>query len=160
MRKGIVLLITIFFISAISILILQNLKNTEEYLDTISFDTKLSQTQISMDNIQDEIPKFFKKNKDNIDQILENTAILPLSFGDINVLLNIVLIPRYGPIGAAVATTISYVAGSITYLIIFMKLTELGIWTCILISRKDFSYLISIFSKQLTLMKNSINSVG
>ena len=90
----------------------------------------------------------------------EYDSYLGVGIGILNVLLNIVLIPRYGPIGAAVATTISYVAGSITYLIIFMKLTELGIWTCILISRKDFSYLISIFSKQLTLMKNSINSVG
>ena len=89
MKKGIVLLITIFFIAAISILILQNLQNTEKYLDTISFDTKLSQTQITMDNIQKEIPKFFKKHKDEIDTLLENTEILPLSFGNVNVLLNI-----------------------------------------------------------------------
>ncbi len=90
MRKSIVLLITLFFIATISILILQNLKDTDKFLDEISFDSSLSQVQITIDNIQQEVPNFLNKNKENIDVILENTEAIPLQFGNIDILLNIV----------------------------------------------------------------------
>ncbi len=89
MKKSIVLLITLFFISAISILILQNLKDTDDYLNTLTFDASLSQTQITMDNMMDEIPKYLKANIDNIDIILENSSAVPLNFENIDIVLNI-----------------------------------------------------------------------
>lgn len=90
MRKSIVLLITLFFIATISILILQNLKDTDDFLNELAFDNSLSQVQITIDNIQKEIPKYFYKNKDNIDIILENSSAVPLNYGNVELLLNII----------------------------------------------------------------------
>jgi hypothetical protein len=90
MQKSIVLLITLFFITTISILILQNLKDTDDFLNELAFDNSLSQIQITIDNIQKEIPKYLNKNKNNIDAILENFELIPLFYGNINIVLNIV----------------------------------------------------------------------
>ena len=95
MKKSIVLLITLFFISAISILILQNLKDSEEFLNVVDFDTKLSQTKISIQNLNSEVMKFFKTNN-NIDEIIKQLPIdLPLTL-DKNVDL-IIHIEQYFP---------------------------------------------------------------
>jgi hypothetical protein len=88
-KKGIVLLITIFFISAISILILQNIKDTEQLLDNSSYNSDLSQVQITIQNIKDEIPKFLTKNKANIDIILEKASVIPFKYGNVDLVLNI-----------------------------------------------------------------------
>jgi len=89
-KKSIVLLITIFFISAISVLILQNLDDTNQYLDEVNSQNSISQTQITIQNIMEEIPKYLKKNKDDIEKILENTEEgIPLSIGNINIFLTI-----------------------------------------------------------------------
>ena len=90
MRKSIVLLITLFFIATISILILKNLKDTDDFLNELALDNSLSQVQITIDNIQKEIPKYFYKNKDNIDIILENSSAVPLNYGNVELLLNII----------------------------------------------------------------------
>jgi len=90
MRKSIVLLITLFFIATISILILQNLKDTDDFLNELAFDNSLSQVQITIDNIQKELPKYFYKNRDNIDIILENSSAVPLNYGNVELLLNII----------------------------------------------------------------------
>ena len=82
-KKGIVLLITLFFISAISLLILQNLKDSENFFKIINTNTSLTQTQISIKNVNDEIMGFFKKNKDDIDDILEKLPpTIPLELND------------------------------------------------------------------------------
>ena len=39
-----------------------------------------------------------------------------------NVVLNLILIPKYGIIGASIATTISYIAGRITCYILFKEI--------------------------------------
>ncbi len=88
-KKSIVLLITLFFISAISVLILQNLKDTEDFLDEISSQSSLSQVQITINNINTEIPKYLKSNSDNIDDILANAKAVPLQFGNVDILLSI-----------------------------------------------------------------------
>lgn len=92
-RKGIVLLITIFFISAISILILQNIKDAEQLLDNSSYNSDLAQVQIAIQNIKNEIPKFFTKNKDNIDAILKKASVIPFTYGNVDIILNI---EKYG----------------------------------------------------------------
>ncbi len=88
-KKSIVLLITLFFISAISILILQNLRDTEQFIDEISSYSSLQQIQISIDNVNKEIPKYLKKNQADIDEILKKTQDMPLQFGNVNILFNI-----------------------------------------------------------------------
>ncbi|MCK5111100.1 MAG: hypothetical protein KAQ94_06235 [Arcobacteraceae bacterium] len=88
-KKSIVLLITLFFISAISILILQNLKDTEQFLDELSSGSSLSQIQITIDNVREEVPKYLNKNKDDIDEILNNTQVVALQVGNVDILLNI-----------------------------------------------------------------------
>ena len=88
-KKGIVLLITLFFITAISILILQNLKDTDKFIEEISFDNSLSQVQITINNIKEEIPKYLKKHEDDIDEVLDNSQAVPLSYGNVDLLLNI-----------------------------------------------------------------------
>ncbi|MEA3498915.1 MAG: hypothetical protein U9R16_07650 [Campylobacterota bacterium] len=88
-KKSIVLLITIFFISAISVLILQNLDDTDQYLDETKSQNMIAQTQITIQNIKEEIPKYLKKNKENIDEILENTENIPLKFGNVDIKLSI-----------------------------------------------------------------------
>lgn len=88
-KKSIILLITLFFISTISILILQNLKDTSTYLDSIEYENSLVQLQISIENINEEVPKYLKKNKENIEDMLEEKQVIPFSFGNIDILLNV-----------------------------------------------------------------------
>ena len=45
----------------------------------------------------------------------------------INFILNLFLIPRYGGIGAAWATNVSYAAGSVTFLIIFSRMVKMPV---------------------------------
>ena len=88
-KKSIILHITLFFITAISIIILKNLNDTENFLDDISHDNSLTQLQITINNIKDEIPKFLAKNKDDIDDILEYSSVVPFKVKDIDILLKI-----------------------------------------------------------------------
>jgi len=90
MKKGIVLLITLFFISSISLLILQNLDDSEEFIKNASYDSTLTQLKLTSKNVQDEIINLISKNKDNIDEILEvSSSGIPLNYGyvDINITL-------------------------------------------------------------------------
>ena len=127
MRKSIVLLITLFFITTISILILQNLKDTDRFLDNISSDSSLSQIQITIENVQSEIPKFFKKNEDNLEQILENSSAVPLSFGNVDLLLNIeeYEMPQFNinELNATVTSTSSF-SNNINYQYDFLELVK------------------------------------
>jgi len=94
-KKGIILLVTIFFITTISILILQNLQDTDMFLDELSYDKSSIQMQISIKNVKDEIPKFLRKlkkdYKDEFDTMIKKPIILPLKIqnSNINILLNI-----------------------------------------------------------------------
>ena len=126
-RKSIVLLITLFFISSISILILQNLDDTDKFLDEVSRDTSLSQIQITIDNVKKEIPDFFNKNKENIDEILENTSIVPFEVGDVNLLLNITeyTLPPFNinKLNTAITTSESFI-NNINYKYDFLQLVN------------------------------------
>ncbi len=70
-------------------LVFQNLKDSKKFLDQVSYESSLSQLQITIDNIKEEIPKYFKKNKEDVETILENSQSVPLKFGNVNVLLSI-----------------------------------------------------------------------
>jgi len=70
-KKAIVLLITLMFITSISVLILQNLKDSEKFFKVIGTNMSLTQTQITVQNVNYEIRKFFKnKNSEDIQEIL------------------------------------------------------------------------------------------
>ena len=92
-KKGIILLITLFFISAISVLILKNLGDSEKFISEVSFDTKLTQFKIVNENVQNEIIKILNENKDYIDDILEKAQIIPLRYGNVNLLIELVELP-------------------------------------------------------------------
>ncbi len=95
-KKGIVLLITLFFISAISILILKNLEDSETFLNSISYDSKLNQLKITHRNIIKQVMKLVNENKDNIDIILEKAQSIPLSFNGINLVINLEILDSQG----------------------------------------------------------------
>ncbi|VAY86211.1 hypothetical protein MNB_ARC-1_870 [hydrothermal vent metagenome] len=88
-KKSVVLLTTLLFISAISVLIIKNLDDTEKFLNIIDSRNSLTQTQITINNIRNEIPEFFKNNKENVDDILQYTQNLPLVYGDMDLILHI-----------------------------------------------------------------------
>ncbi|MEA3513311.1 MAG: hypothetical protein U9R37_06890 [Campylobacterota bacterium] len=93
MKKGIVLLITLFFISTISIIILKNLDDSNKFIDTISLDTTLAQMKMTNENIQKEITKLLNDNKDN-DEVLEMiieflSEGIPFDYGNISTFLSL-----------------------------------------------------------------------
>lgn len=88
-QKGIVLLITLFFISAISVLILKNLDDSEKFMDEISYDMQLIQLKITHENVQKEIVKFVNNNKKSIEQGTLESLTFPLTFVNIDLIINI-----------------------------------------------------------------------
>jgi len=88
--KAIVLLITLFFISAISILILKNLSDSEEFINISNTTTNLTQTNITIYNVKNEVMKLFKDKKDDVDMLLATLPNnLPLSYENIKIQINI-----------------------------------------------------------------------
>ena len=85
MKKSIVLLISLFFISALSILIIKNLEDTNLFFAEKNH--KINKTQIitSFNNIQVEISEIFKNNKNNITNIIAelNSEYIPIGIKDI-----------------------------------------------------------------------------
>ncbi len=88
-QKGIVLLITLFFISAISVLILKNLDDSEKFIDESSYDTRLTQLKITKENVEVEIKNFINKNQDNIKENFVEPLTLPFQFGNVNLIIDV-----------------------------------------------------------------------
>lgn len=65
MKKSIVLLISLFFIAAVSLLIIQNLKDTDSYISEQN--SKFAKTQIMflINNTKDEVSKTLSQNQGN-----------------------------------------------------------------------------------------------
>lgn len=65
MKKSIVLLISLFFIAAVSLLIIQNLKDTDSYISEQN--SKFAKTQIIyfLNNAKDEVSKTLSQNEEN-----------------------------------------------------------------------------------------------
>ncbi len=83
MKKGVVLLITLFFITAISVLVLKNLDDTDKFLEKQNYIINNTQAIISIKNIKDEVSKILKKNLVNMDKAFGN--IIPLSYDKLNI---------------------------------------------------------------------------
>jgi hypothetical protein len=91
-KRAIVLLITLFFITAISIVIFKNLKDTDSFIDQLSFDADLIQIDMINKNIKEEVIKFTNNNFDatSIDTLLEFTEYgIPFEFGNNQILLTL-----------------------------------------------------------------------
>lgn len=88
-KQGIILLITLFFISAISVLILQNLEDSESFINELSYDSQLAQLKITSNNVQEQIISIVNKNQEYIDDILEQAPTLPLAYGNINLIISL-----------------------------------------------------------------------
>ena len=85
MKKSIVLLISLFFISALSVLIIKNLEDTNSFLEEKNHKIKRIQLLTTLKNIQVEISDIFKNNKDEIDDVITelNSEYIPLTIEDV-----------------------------------------------------------------------------
>jgi O-antigen/teichoic acid export membrane protein len=63
----------------------------------------------------------------------------------LNILLNLILIPEYGAVGAGIASDISYLTGTIIYWILFVNITNVRYYEILNFKMKD----ISIFADSL-----------
>jgi O-antigen/teichoic acid export membrane protein len=59
----------------------------------------------------------------------------------VNVALNFLWIPAYGCIGAAWATNVSYISGSLVLLFVYARITKTTLWSLIMFRREDFQIL-------------------
>ena len=62
----------------------------------------------------------------------------------VNVFLNYIWIPKYGGLGAAMATNVSYILGTIAFLIIFSRLTKMSIIEIVGYKKEDFNFVASL----------------
>lgn len=70
-----------------------------------------------------------------------------------NVLLNIILIPRLGIVGAAVATSISYTLTSIMFICSFLKLTGLSLKQLFIFNKEEIKIVVEFIKKTLKIRK-------
>jgi hypothetical protein len=73
-KKGVILLITIFFITAISILINKHLEDSEQFIKEVSIDNSLIQIKISNKNIEKEIISLVKQYSNDINSLVQKTV--------------------------------------------------------------------------------------
>tara|TARA_B100001063_G_scaffold246908_1_gene288448 strand:- start:8796 stop:9470 length:675 start_codon:yes stop_codon:yes gene_type:complete len=85
MKQSIVLLISLFFISSLSILIIKNLEDTNFFLEEKNFKLNRAQIITSLNNIQIEISEILKNNKDYVDDIIPelNFEYIPIKIKNI-----------------------------------------------------------------------------
>lgn len=66
----------------------------------------------------------------------------------LNILLNLLLIPRYGGIGAAIATNISYLTGTLIYVLLYCRITGTSLAALFRFSGSDFRFLGEFLQKR------------
>lgn len=88
MKKGVVLLMTLFFITAISILVLENLDDTQQFLEKQNYKLNNTQVLVAIKNTQKEVSKLINEKKENLDKALENDIFqnyIPLELGELKI---------------------------------------------------------------------------
>ena len=73
----------------------------------------------------------------------------------INFILNMILLPRFGGIGAAWATNVSYAVGSVAFLFVYARITKMSPLQIFTFRKSDFFFFRDL--KQLILMKRNRN---
>ncbi len=88
MKKSIVLLISLFFISALSALIIKNLDDTNSYIKEHNHQINRTQMIVSIKNLQNEISTIFKQHPDDIDDVLDKTKgnYIPIKIKELDIL--------------------------------------------------------------------------
>lgn len=76
----------------------------------------------------------------------------------INFLLNLILLPRYGGIGAAWATNASYAAGSIAFLFVYARITKMPVVQIFTFRKSDFYFFRDLKPSQI--LKRTYNPDG
>jgi len=88
-KKGVVLLLTLFFITTISVLVLQNLDDTDTFLKKQNYIVDNTQVLISIKDTKNEVAKLIKRYKDDIDEALETDFFannyIPINLSNLNV---------------------------------------------------------------------------
>ena len=89
-KKSIVLLITLFFITTISLIIMKNLEDSNKLIQTSNLDMTLTQLNISNQNIDQEVIKLLKDHSEDIDEILDITSLgVPFEYNGIDTIITI-----------------------------------------------------------------------
>lgn len=91
MKKSIVLLISLLFITAISALILKNLEDTDIYVQEQNSKINKTQSMMLIKNVQNEISSLLAKNKENVESIIEaqQDSYYPLNIENIDILFRL-----------------------------------------------------------------------
>ncbi len=93
MKKSVILLITLFFITALSLLILKNLNDTDNFVQKQNYTLNNTQVLIAVKNTKNEIAKLLKQNKESIDEASEDDPIfqtsIPIKIKDLTILFRI-----------------------------------------------------------------------
>lgn len=91
MKKSIVLLISLLFITAISALILKNLEDTDIYVQEQNSKVNKTQSMMLIKNVQNEISSLLAKNKENVESIIEaqQDSYYPLNIKNIDILFRL-----------------------------------------------------------------------
>lgn len=86
MKKSIVLLISLFFITALSALIIKNLDDTNDYITLQNSKINKIQLLSLVKNTQEEVSSIFQKNSENIDEVVNSQLVeyFPLKINDID----------------------------------------------------------------------------
>jgi hypothetical protein len=89
MKKSIVLLVSLLFISALSILILKNLEETKIFIEERNHKINKIQILTSIKNTQVEISKILLENNEDIDKIINelNSEYIPFNVKKISILI-------------------------------------------------------------------------
>lgn len=86
MKKSIVLLISLFFITAITALVIKNLDDTQNYVELQN--SKINKVQILSlsKNVQEQVSEIISKNSEHIDEIISSQLVdyFPLKIEDID----------------------------------------------------------------------------
>lgn len=90
MKKGIILLITLFFTTAISLLVLKNIDDTDIFIERQNYVLNNTQLLISIKNVQEEIKDILTDENKNIEDILGEDGIsFPVSIEELKIVLSL-----------------------------------------------------------------------
>jgi hypothetical protein len=90
MKKSVILLITLFFITALSLLILKNLNDTDSFVEKQNYSLNNTQVLIAVKNTKNEVSKLLKQNREFIDDALDNEIFqTSIPIKDLTVLFSI-----------------------------------------------------------------------
>ena len=90
-KPAVVLLVTLFFITTISVLIMKNLDDSNQFIKEVSYDIVLTQLQITNENVRDQMKELIEnKEKDEIDKIIDITKDgVPFNYGNVKLVITL-----------------------------------------------------------------------